>query len=242
MALLCEEGRWPRPDLAIFADTGWEPPDVHENIERLRAAVTFPIIIVRNGNIREDVWARARGERRRTPAVPFHLVMPDGRRAMQRRQCTDHYKLIPIKRAIRERLPKGGAAEMWLGISTDEASRMKPSRVRYILNRWPLIEAGLSRSDCEAYLRKRGWSAPKSACVCCPYRSAAEWLRMRTSAPEAWEEAVAVDRAIRKPQNGMRGEQYLHYRCKPLPEAIEVQHADAQLRLFNEECAGMCGV
>ena len=40
------------------------------------------------------------------------------------------------------------AVELWLGISTDEAIRMKPSRDRWIQNRYPLIEAGMSRRDC----------------------------------------------------------------------------------------------
>ena len=64
---------------------------------------------------------------------------------MDRRQCTEHYKIRPIQRKIREllgltkgqRVPSGTAVELWLGISTDEAIRMKPSRDRWIQNRCP---------------------------------------------------------------------------------------------------------
>ena len=37
---------------------------------------------------------------------------------------------------------------MWLGISTDETIRMKNSRDRWIANRYPPIEADMSRRDC----------------------------------------------------------------------------------------------
>ena len=48
----------------------------------------------------------------------------------------------------RQRVPAGTTVEMWLGISTDEAIRMKDSRDRWITNRYPLIEVGMSRRDC----------------------------------------------------------------------------------------------
>ena len=63
----------------------------------------------------------------------------------------------PIRRKIREliglrkrqRIPSGATIELWLGISTDEAIRMRTSRDRWIRNRYPLIEARMSRQDCE---------------------------------------------------------------------------------------------
>ena len=47
---------------------------------------------------------------------------------------------MPVRRKVREllglakgqRVPAGTAVELWLGISTDEAIRMKPSRGRWI--------------------------------------------------------------------------------------------------------------
>src|SRR4030042_2051852 len=95
-------------------------------------------------------------------------------------------------------------AERWtpwligLGISTDEALRMKQSNAKYITNRWPLIELGMSRKDCAAWLVAHDLEVPpKSACTFCPYHNTAEWRRIKAS-PEDWDEAVSVDRAIRK--------------------------------------------
>ena len=45
-------------------------------------------------------------------------------------------------------MPAGRIVELWLGISTDETIRMKNSRDRWIANRYPPIEADMSRRDC----------------------------------------------------------------------------------------------
>ena len=44
--------------------------------------------------------------------------------------------------------------EQWMGISTDEALRMRDSPQKWILNRYPLIEMGMSRSDCIEWWRE----------------------------------------------------------------------------------------
>ena len=94
-----------------------------------------------------------------------------------RRQCTDNYKIRPIRRRIRDllglrprqRVPVGTTVELWLGISTDEAIRMKDSRDRWMANRYPLIEAGMSRRDCLDWWEAR-YDRPleRSACVAWP--------------------------------------------------------------------------
>ena len=89
--------------------------------------------------------------------IPVYLKGGDGEGdGIGRRQCTDNYKIRPIRRRIREmlglrprqRVPAGTTVELWLGISTDEAIRMRTSRDRWMTNRYPLIEAGISRSYC----------------------------------------------------------------------------------------------
>jgi uncharacterized protein YbdZ (MbtH family) len=170
------------------------------------------------------------------------MKMPDGKQAMGRRQCTAEYKLRPIQKKIVElqggKRPKGGT-EVWVGISTDEIMRMKPSRVKYIINRWPLIEKRMSRNDCVKWMQSNGWTAPKSSCIGCPFHSNEQW---RALTPEEFADAVEVDRAIRN-QSGFRGEQYMHRSLKPLEE-VDFRTAEemGQLNMFLNECEGMCGV
>ena len=146
----------------------------------------------------------------------------------------------------RQRIPSGTAVELWLGISTDEAVRMRTSRDRWIRNRYPLIESGMSRQDCLDWWEAR-YDRPleRSACVGCPYQSRQRWVETKQRFPELFDEAVEID-------SNMRGnlafakEPYLHPRRIPLDEAValdEAQAAPAQHRDgFGNECEGHCGV
>lgn len=77
--------------------------------------------------------------------------------------------------------PKGVWAEQWIGFSTDEIERVSTrGDTRYSKSRHPLLELGMSRTQCEAYLKHHGWtSVAKSACVGCPFHGNAEWRRLR---------------------------------------------------------------
>ena len=156
MALMASAGGFDRiPDCAIFADTRWEPPSIYEHLEWLSSHLTFPLYVVDNGrSLREDVKALTNhSDSRNYVDIPVYLKGHAGEGdGIGRRQCTDNYKIRPIRRRIREllglkprqRVPNGTTVELWLGISTDEAIRMRTSRDSWITNRYPLIEAGMS--------------------------------------------------------------------------------------------------
>lgn len=134
----------------------------------------------------------------------------------------------------------------WIGISTDEAHRMKPSRHPWAIHRWPLIERGMNRNDCIVWMERRGYpEPPRSACKYCPYHDDAEWLRLKTEEPEEFAEAVAVDYLYRelKGKAGLRGVPYLHASRVPLDQVVfKPKQRDTTLSLFGQECEGMCGV
>jgi len=120
-----------------------------------------------------------------------------------RRQCTRHFKVKPSKRKIRELMgldrtkpphPRPCSVEQSFGFTLDEFTRLKPSRVKFIVNRFPLFEHKMTRLDCIRFLQSHDLPVPgKSACVCCPYRPASEWLKMRDESPEEWQEAIEFD-------------------------------------------------
>jgi hypothetical protein len=190
LALLAADGALPRPDVAIFADTGWEPRGVYEHLDRLEAALPFPVLRVQKGNLRDDMLSADQ----RYAAIPAFVRNPDGSEGIGRRQCTAEYKLGPIRRKVRELLgaappdfrtvPRGRLAEQWVGFSTDEvhrANRAKDSDgVLYLSTRYPLLDLGMSRADCERWLRVRGWgSVAKSACIGCPFHGNRAWRALR---------------------------------------------------------------
>jgi hypothetical protein len=281
LALMATHGEiGPMPDCAIFADTGWEPKAVYEHLAWLRTpnVLPFPVYIVSAENLRADLIAASRGERWAsipaftrtvTPAgsaLPVYDedekgdLVPVGSRILKterigvgmiRRQCTSSYKIVPIRRKVRDllgiagrRSPGSPVAEQWIGISLDEALRMKPSFEDWQVNRWPLIERGMTRHDCLRWLERHDYPLPpKSACIGCPFHSDAAWRRLRDEDPEAWDDAVSLDATIRTGLRGIRGEVYLHRSAVPLEEADLATAADhGQLDLWQNECEGMCGI
>lgn len=253
MALMAAHGEiGPMPDCAIFADTGWEPKGVYEHLDWLETQLPFPVYRVTAGNIRQDHINGLNSTGQRFAAMP--LFTSGG--GMGRRQCTREYKIEPIERKLREliglkprqRAPKQVTVEQWIGISTDEAVRMKPSRHGWIDHRWPLIESSISRTGCLRWFGQHypGRALAKSACIACPFHNDAMWRDMKMNDPVSFDEAVEFDGAIRaggSKLRGMRDQQYVHRSCKPLDQ-VDFRNIEdmGQINMFNNECEGMCGV
>jgi len=251
MALMAAHGEIEPPDFALFADTGAEPRPVYDHLKWLMSGnvLPFPVHIVSSGNLRADLLAGVNTTGHRFVGIPFHGVTPDGTAMMARRQCTEEYKLKPIRAFIRDRLgsrrPPAGACQMMVGISRDEIERMKPSRVQYITNVWPLIDLGVRRWDCLQWLRRNGYpEPPKSACGECPFRKNEEWRWLRDNDPASFTEVCGVDVALREGGRAGRFDStlYLHRSLVPLAEADIRSDEDRGQRNWINECEGMCGV
>lgn len=135
--------------------------------------------------------------------------------------------------------------EQLIGISADEAHRQKDARFRWIRHEYPLVERRMTRRMCLDKLAAWGWSAPKSACTFCPYHSDAMWADMKKNDPESFADAVAVDRSLRSGRIVATGIPFLHRQRIPLEDIdfdTRIAMDRAQLDLFGEECAGVCGV
>jgi hypothetical protein len=206
-------------DLIITADPGWERQGTYKArdfyVNWLREHGQN-VEVLNTGNIRTD--------RDTHTDMPFWT---EGGGPL-RRQCTGNFKIRPIKRRLREILGYDArkavnSIEMWLGISLDEFTRMSQSTVKFIKNRYPLIEKRISRNECKAYLEKHNLPIPpKSACVGCPYRAASEWLEMKNKAPNEFNEAVEFDEMVRGQYErpGLKDDLvYIYSRVQPLANA-----------------------
>ncbi len=166
------------------------------------------------------------------------------------RACTRDYKIIPIRRKVREIMVEHDAKHVFqqIGISTDERQRVNDSGVKFITNVHPLLDIGWSRFKCELWLWDNyGIKVPKSACHYCPYRSNAGWRHMRLNDPTEFERACRFDEDIREAQGkkirgaGIVGQLYVHRSFTPLRSA-NLDESPGQMDFgFEQECQGMCG-
>jgi hypothetical protein len=235
LAAMAALGEFERPDVAIHADTTHESILTYQFARRWTKRLEehgVRVVTVKNDKY-PDVFDTSV-----SVIIPAYTDTNSG--GLLSRQCTTKWKRAPMRRWIqsnRDNQP----VELWLGISKDEALRMKPSDVKYITHRWPLIEMGMSRKDCGQWLQEHKLEIPpRSACTFCPYHDTKEWQRIKAT-PEDWAEAVAVDNAIRKARPPY--DLYVHPSRNPL-EDIDLRTLEemGQMRLWDEECSGICGV
>lgn len=244
MAVAGEIG--PMPDMAIFADTGNEKRSTYQHLNWLETVLPFPLIKKRRSDrsLSEETVSHYRGEPRGTPHTPPFFF----NEGMLPLHCSKEWKTRVIIKELRRRLGYDYGeritrtkVEVWLGMTTDEAHRMKPSEAPWITNRWPLVEKRMHRGECEPWLRRHGYEPPpRSACVHCPFQTDREFAEMPR---EDFEKACELDDAIRDGGNGTTGPLYVSRHRRPLREIdFAEMMSSPQLDLFGNECEGMCGV
>lgn len=250
MALMATAGEiTPMPDGAIFADTMHEPRAVYDWLEWLQPRLPFPVWRVSAGDLVADTL-RVRTSKRNGHNYWKNMIPTYSADGMSPRKCTYDYKIIPITRKMRElcrpkRMDPTILARQWIGISLDEAHRMKPSRWRWIQNVFPLVDRRLTRRDCLQWVESHGYPRPpKSACVFCPFHSDAVWKNLKENSPDEFAKAVQFERDMNKlsaiSQKASLGE-FLHPLRVPLDQ-VDFGKEPSQMSFFGNECEGLCGV
>ena len=240
MYLMSSMGILERADAAIFADPCAEHPKTYEILDWLVKWQSdhngIPLYVDKK-DILSDILNKTNGQR--VASIPSFTEFG----GMIRRQCTSEYKVMVVKKRMRQLmgLKKGQRmkpSEIWLGITMDEASRMKDSQMYNVFYCYPLICQNLRRSDCIKFFDDNDFPVPiKSSCVFCPYHSDKFWKQIKDEDGYAWETSLKVDEKIRE-NSGLNEKNYLHAARIPL---TDVQFAD-QASLWEEECEGYCGL
>lgn len=237
-------GDFEKPDFAVFGDTQWESTKTYAYLswfEKWAFEHGLEIFQASKGNIRNDALDSAK----RFASMPLWTL--DGlKKGILRRQCTNEYKIQVVRRVIRQRAGiekgkhwKGEPAEVWIGISKDEAMRAKDSLDKSQIHRWPLLEKNMSRQDCKDYLVSKNLPIPpKSACIGCPFHDNDTWRDMRDNRPTEFKDAIDFDEWIRRSRVAIKNPVFLHSSCKPLKDA-DLGEPSKQLML--NECTGFCG-
>ena len=246
----------PRPDVVIMSDTGDESSKTYHHwrwlkteIARLSNGQVECIDVSRGERLSDRIRKRASGEagygkQERFVSAPFFT----SNGGQGKRQCTREFKIEPLEKEQRrlmgfkprQRIP-AKSCEVWIGITTNEIVRAGAAFAPWAVNRYPLLEQRMSRSDCERWLIAEGYPVPpKSACVFCPYRSDREWRWLKENDPDAFEEACQIDELIRR-SPGMKYQEYLHDSRRPLRE-VDLSTAEERGQGMLMVCEAGCGL
>lgn len=260
LALMAHHGEIPPFDAILSADTQAEPDEVYNTVEWVQGILDVPIYRVTAGDLGADTLAVARayasgtmmaaGQHGQPPfwvknAPNLDYATPDSGGKLWR-NCTHDYKIVPIRRKIREilgvkatgRLPQGVWVEQAIGFPLDELRRTFCSDVQWITNTFPLIMKGMRKRDCAKWLTNHGYPIPpKSSCTFCPFHSNAYWRLMRDTQPHEWAKACAFEAELHKGKlPGVRGIPYIHKSMVPLPLAPIDEPDTGQEELFCYAC------
>jgi hypothetical protein len=256
------------PELYIFADTGDEPKALYPHLEMMRdritaSGATFRVVRTPVGDLGAHIERAAMLGFKRAEQLPF-FVFDEAKfdeakfdeAISVKRHCTPFFKVTPLTSYARHYFGihkgkpyDGSALQCWLGISFEEKHRLKVGKIPKA--QWatffnPLYEMRWHREDCINYLGSLGIKAARSACVYCPFHSMDEWRAIK-AVPEDWAKALRIDEALEAAHErggafGFKNPLFLNRWGKRLRDLDMAETDDPQHRLWDNECAGVCGV
>ncbi len=213
VAVLITQGKLPKPDYALITDNGWEKQStweyVNEHLIPRMEAVGVRLHIVKSADYVDTALLDKGGY----VLVPAYIKDATGKVGKLKTRGSILWKATVARKWMREQGIK--RADNWLGMSTDEQRRARPSTLRWVQLRYPLIDLGISREDCLWLISNAGWPRPpRTSCYLCPHQDDASWLRTRQQYPDDWELAVKAEQQIQ----AQRPNIYLHNSAVPLPD------------------------
>jgi len=227
LAAMAALGEIPMPDYAVHADTTHEMAGTYAHAKKWTPwleehGVKIRTVQAKDPDLVKKEWrTQDGGYAVEIPA--YYKDQSTGHLGTGHRQCTNRWKIVPIRQFIRTLIdkPRSASVEMQMGISLDEWHRMKDSDVKYVKNVYPLIDKRISRKDCITWLEQHGLDVPpKSGCVFCPYTSASAWKQRKKEGGANWERAIEADLAIRNTRPNVN--LFVHSSGLPLEEAVRI--------------------
>jgi len=182
-------------DLAMFADTGGERPELYA-YQRILAAY------LREHNLPPvmTVWKKRADQTRLTleqncleermlPSIAYGF-----------KTCSQKYKIQPQDKVVnnweaaRQEWAQGRKVIKLLGFDAGESHRAKFTEDEKYLYRYPLIEWGWGREECKAAIARAGLPQPgKSSCFFCPSSTKREIKDLHDTHPALMARALAME-------------------------------------------------
>ena len=186
--------RWPELDIDyFFTDTGKELPEVYEYLGRLEGFLGKPILRL-NPDRNFDFWLKQYNE---------FLPSP------QTRWCTRMLKLRPFESWVKPMLEKGFTIYSYVAIRADEEYREGySSKHDRLIVKLPFKEEGIDKAGVLELLDAAGLGLPRyyswrsrSGCTFCFFQQKIEWVRLKETHPDLFEQAKAYEYANKKNGN-----------------------------------------
>lgn len=226
--VLIAQGRAPKPDRIVIADTGRENSSTWDYMQEvtipLLSSVGLSIEIASHSLATVDLYSH-----QGTLLLPVHTET--GKFSSW---CSGEWKASVITRYLRAQGVEKHTS--LIGFALDEVKRIKSTEGR----RFPLVEMMLTKEDCKNLILDAGFPLPPpSSCWMCPNKANEEWRYERERYPEDFEQACILDEEIRQEDIEAGGSGvWLHHSRVPLREArLEVEDRKGP----NRQCGlGLC--
>jgi hypothetical protein len=232
LAMMAKFGDIAPFDYIIHGDTSHESTLTYAHIEKYKSIIIDPsrYIVVGTATSNKAVVRISAESKNKYTYVPVYVKNKAGKDGKLIRYCTSKWKIDPANSWIKKyaktlgyfrknTIPPDDFIHVCLGISLDEYTRMKQSRLSWIKNVYPLIDLRMTREDCVTYLTERGIDVPpKSSCVFCPFSSPEKFAEL-WNIPQDRENILAAEREILtlKPDR----EHYIHRSLQPIQAVVD---------------------
>ncbi len=166
-------------DYVVFSDTGDEMPETYEYLDVMgrylrRRNIAFEVVRVRNKTSLSDRCLKRK-------VIPSQIW----------RWCTRDMKVRPIHAFYRK---LHAHVYQYMGIDYGEVRRMKPAKVDYVTNLYPLIDFKMGRDECVRVIKKARLPIPvKSGCYMCPFNNIERWQEIYEKHPDLYRYAMKVE-------------------------------------------------
>lgn len=172
----------------IFSDTRKELPETMEYLDRIQDYLGKPVNRL-NADLGFDHWYEVYGG-----------MIPSN----HRRWCTKKLKLNPFEDFVGD-----DVVINYVGLRYDEEREGYISHKPNITPAYPFREAKLVLRDIELILQDSGigmppytkWGRSRSGCYFCFYQQKIEWVRLKETHPDLFEEAKKYERVYEKTGN-----------------------------------------
>ena len=164
----------------IFVNHGGDWPETYEYVDYLR----------NQGYEITEILPTVAGCHTIIEYCYLHHMVP----GIRRRFCTDHFKLRPIHRYVER------PCVMYIGISMEERKRIRISGKIGIENKYPLVDAGITRNQCKEIIMARGLKVPpRSGCYFCPFITKVDARKLLREHPKLFQEVVQLEKDCNRP-------------------------------------------